>query len=657
MASLFSWFSSRITTKTPTASITASMEKDGYVSKELFYEILDLESNTILFFTKDEGWIGANKAFFTRFDFDNIEDFRHKHESIRELFIEESEEVFTEYDKSWLDYIRIHKENGYRVVLKDKEGVEVPCRVKARKIRQNGKDLYVLELEDISELEEARLKTQEVERLKSKFLANIGHEFRTPMNGILGFIELMEKNNADHQQSEYLQMINISARNLMANIESLLDLAQMQGGRLKLNEAEFNPISEMEDLARLHAVEGRNKGIQTYFYIDPKLPKYMTGDLRKLKQILNNLINNALKFTKRGGKVIVEIKLVQRNNDGTCSIGFGVKDTGKGILKEHIALITQPFVAGDQADNRLGVGLSLSHGLIKMMGGDLKIHSEIDRGSSFTFSLGFACSEAQSFEVVQNCTAKVVLLDETRVEDANQLTMYLRSFSMNVIKVNQIDEKIYQDTDLVYLVASQEKPGWMLKLSTFKKRGKTILVINPGEQVQTKMAHIIDHTFVKPMLPSKIAKHLAKILRLPKPATVLEEAQASRSKLKALVVEDNLINQRLIKILLQEYNLQVTTASDGEEAVNLCMINEYDIVFMDIDMPIKDGILATQEIKQQKSPAQASRMPIVALTALAMEGDREHILEEGLDDYLSKPLTREKLEYVLKKHLGTHVQK
>ena len=650
MASLFSWFSSKMKNQGPTASITASMEKDGYVSKELFYEILDLETNTILFFTKDEGWIGANKAFFNRFDFNNIADFRDKHESIRELFVEESEEVFTEYDKSWLDYIRIHKEEGYRVVLKDKDGLEIPCRTKARKIRQAGKDLYVLELEDISELEEARLKTQEVERLKSKFLSNIGHEFRTPMNGILGFIELMEKNNADHQQSEYLQMINISARNLMSNIESLLDLAQMQGGRLKLNESEFNPIAEMEDLARLHGVEGRNKGIHTYFYIDPKLPQYMTGDLRKLKQILNNLINNALKFTKRGGKVTVEIKLVHRNNDGTCSIGFGVKDTGKGILKEHLAMITQPFIAGDQADNRLGVGLSLSHGLIKMMGGDLRIQSEVEKGSAFNFSLNFVCSEAQSFQVVQNRTAKVVLLDESKVEDANQLTMYLRSFSMNVEKVNHIDEKIYDGADLVYLVASQEKPGWMLKLSTFAKRGKTVLVIDQGEQVQTKMAHIIDHTFVKPMLPSKIANHLAKILRLPKSAPVLQEMPTRQNAIKALVVEDNLINQRLIKILLQEYNLQVTTAADGEEAVNLCMSNEYNIIFMDIDMPIKDGILATQEIKQQRNP-NLPHMPIVALTALAMEGDRERILEEGLDDYLSKPLTREKLEYILQKHL------
>jgi CheY-like chemotaxis protein len=140
-------------------------------------------------------------------------------------------------------------------------------------------------------------------------------------------------------------------------------------------------------------------------------------------------------------------------------------------------------------------------------------------------------------------------------------------------------------------------------------------------------------------------------LRLPKSSPALQEPQTRKDAIKALVVEDNLINQRLIKILLQEYNLHVTTAGDGEEAVNLCMNNEYDIIFMDIDMPIKDGILATQEIKQQRNPANKRVMPIVALTALAMEGDREHILEEGLDDYLSKPLTRQKLEYILQKHL------
>jgi CheY-like chemotaxis protein len=190
----------------------------------------------------------------------------------------------------------------------------------------------------------------------------------------------------------------------------------------------------------------------------------------------------------------------------------------------------------------------------------------------------------------------------------------------------------------------------MLKLGSYSKKCRVVMLLEYGEKLHSRTSSIVDYTIVKPILPSKVSIHLTQIFRLPLPAQ--KQKKYKKKVVSALVVEDNLINQRLIKILLQEYNLKVTTASDGEQAVRLCRNYRFDIVFMDIDMPVKDGIAATREIKQLGGSAE---MPIVALTAMAMQGDRERIMREGLDDYLSKPLTREKLEFVLEKYLKVKV--
>jgi len=202
---------------------------------------------------------------------------------------------------------------------------------------------------------------------------------------------------------------------------------------------------------------------------------------------------------------------------------------------------------------------------------------------------------------------------------------------------------------LSILLHPKKKSDWILKISSFKRECKTVLLLEQHERLLARTMHVIDYGLSKPLLPTTLFTHLVEVLRLPKEEVpVIAQLQQG---IYALVVEDNLINQRLIKLLLKEYGLSVVTTSNGDEAVEACRNQRFNIVFMDIDMPIKDGILATQEIKAQEGASRSGRMPIIALTALAMEGDREYILEKGLDDYLSKPLTREKLEYILQKYL------
>lgn len=624
-------------------------DEQNIIDKDLFYEILDTDPCAIVFFTKENGWIGANKAFFNLVQIKSITELKSTFSSIRELFSDEDEEVFTEYDKSWLDYIRTHCPNGYGLGITDSKGKRHTMSATSIILKQGSKDLYLLRLEDKTNMVELKEEVVQVEALKTKFLANIGHEFRTPMNGILGFVDLLSKTSPSDTQSEYINSVQGSARNLMSNIENLLDLAQMQTGRLAISNTLFNITTEMEEFAQNWVSLGADKGISVLVFIDPKLPTQLIGDARKIKQALNNLYSNALKFTAPQGRITIEIKLLKRNTSGSSNIGFSVKDTGKGINKGELGLITRPFVSGDHADNRLGVGLSLSHGLINLMGGELKISSEEGRGSSFSFALTLDGSSDQAIQMINAHTAKVVLLDEKRIEDANHLTNYLRSFGISVTKTHVIDETIFKDTDLVYFIASQDKSEWVLKLASLQRECKTIILLEQHEKIQARTLHAIDDGLNKPLLPTSLLAHLTSILKLSPP---LEPIAAQLQKgINALVVEDNLINQRLIRLLLKEYGLNVTCASNGDEAVEECRTKRFDIIFMDIDMPIKDGILATQEIKAEEGLWRSGKMPIIALTALAMEGDREYILDKGLDDYLSKPLTREKLEYILRKYL------
>ncbi|MDY0116401.1 MAG: response regulator [Sulfurimonadaceae bacterium] len=643
---LFSFFKKEKSGKKPH---TTTMDYKEYFSSDMLFDIINSSSVMMLVFSKDEGWIGANKAFYDTFNFEDISGFRQSHESIREIFHRESEEVFTEDDKSWLDYIKKYKKDGYSIEIMTTEEKLVHISAKVKTFI-GSHDFYLLELHDVSKLHISELKTQETEKLKTKFLANIGHEFRTPMNGILGFVELLNQTHLDQKQQEYLNMISRSSKTLMSNIEVLLDLSQLQGGRLQADIAPVTLLEEMEKIVYEFTLQGKGKGVNVLTFIDPKIPKEILSDGKKIRQVMESLIKNAIKFTSRGGRVTIEVKMLKRQVNGDCTISFSVKDNGKGMAAEQIALVAEPFTAGNQADERLGVGLSLSHGIVNILGGELKIQSQEGVGSVFSFTLSFKNSQGQSFKMAPKKRVKVLLLDSTKVDDANLLSVYLRSFAIDVVKSNILDANIYEGIDTLYILANQADSSWMLQLGTYSKKAPVVLLLEDEEKLQTKLTHIIDDIIRKPLLASSVSHHLAKLYKT-KDETAVEDKLKLKDKVTALVVEDNLINQRLIKILLQEYGIVVQTAANGNEAVAVCEQNNFDIIFMDIDMPEKNGIIATHEIKESRGINK--RMPIVALTAMAMDGDKEMLLGEGLDDYIAKPLTREKLERILDKYLKT----
>ena len=618
---------------------------DEYLDKDFYLNIVNHSHSMILYFIEGPGWIGSNQRFLDVMGYDDIDTFREQTDSVRDLFLDEDEEIFTESDKSWLDYIRKHQKDGYRVSIASKDGSVMTISALAHKSPKNPK-LYILEFEDVTKVHESELKINEVEQLKQKFLANIGHEFRTPMNSILGFIELLDETQLTQSQQDYLSLINRSSKNLMTNIETLLDLSQLQAGRLKLQTSEFNFINVVEELFTGIYFTAQEKGIKVLAFIDPKIPKLIVGDPKKISQVLYSIADNAVKYTAKGSSVNIDIKLLKRLSSGECSIGFTVKDKGKGISSEQIAILNEPFTSTNQADERLGVGLSLSCGLVNLLNSELKIQSQND-GTTVHFVLDFKESKEQSFEQIPKKKVRVLLLDNKLLDEANLLTLYLRSFGVDVVKSNMLDKNVYDGIDALYILADQNNGAWIDEFTAYVKNAPIILVLPTGEKVATKLEHKVNYTIKLPLHPSAIAQQLYYIYHVTD--TKREEEIDLKSRAHALVVEDNIINQKLIKILLETYNLTVSTASDGNEAVKITADNKYDIIFMDIDMPHKNGIIATHEIKE--SFGQNIKTPIVALTAMAMEGDKEMLLAEGLDDYLSKPLTKWKLEGILSKYL------
>jgi signal transduction histidine kinase/CheY-like chemotaxis protein len=623
---------------------------DEYISKSLFFSYLDAQSAIVMFFSPAQGWVGANLMFYKTFGMNNMEEFRNRYARISDFFDDESYEIFAENDEAWLRQLERDSEKPPHVHMTLPDGNTAVFALRSKVFKSGFNGLCFLEMTDITDQEQARKERIEAEAAKRKFLNNISHEFRTPMNGILGFLEMLKESHPSATQRDYIGMIDRSAKYMMTNIESLLDLAQMQHGKLTLDVTEFKPVGELESLFDHFYYEASQRGIRLNVFIDPKLPTYIEADPRKFRQVISLLVDNAIKFTEEGGRVQADIRVLKKYENDNYSIGVSIKDTGVGIDPDRLKFITEPFESGEQSDNRLGVGLSLTEGLLEMMGSRLMMSSEKDRGSQFSFTIDVPGTTVSSFDPVREQKAKVLLFDDELMNEANLLSRYLQSFGMSVTKVHYTETIDCDENEVLYIVAPRENSGWLMQLASYTTHPcRFVMLIDEDEDLPERVRQVVDYTLKKPLLPTRISTHLTQILQLPPKAS--EKPLIAEGKVNALVVEDNIINQRLTKLMLEEYNLSVTTASNGSEAVDLCRKYPFDIIFMDIDMPVKDGISATHDIRRlslfREQPA-----PIIALTALAMQGDRDRILAEGLDGYLAKPLRREKLETILEKHLS-----
>ena len=634
---------------------------------EFTEEILELESAIVLVIDKKVGVIGVNSAFFNYLPFTSLVAFSKKHKDIAELFLCGKGMLESEKPFSWLYEVLKTPDKKHKVKMLDKEEKETLFSVKIKDVEAEGKSLFIAQFDDISAFEKAKQAQTYFEEFKQKFLTSMSHEFRTPMNGIIGFVDLLGRTETDRIQQEYIKLISHSAQTMMHNVENLLELAQIESGQIHLNEQSIDLIKVMEAFSNEFCDSSREKEIQLLFYIDPLLPKELIADVDKLKKVLRNLIENAIKYTEKKGQVYVEIRANDIDKKGEILVEYSVTDTGVGIDQNRLSTIIRPFASAKDNQSRgkdgLGVGLSVCFKLTDMMGSKLKLATEVGKGSRFSFSLEHKTQNESAFEFVKGSRMAIWAEDYYTVLYSKLLKEYLDHFGVEVIEIDGLVNKELKNCDAVFIVTDHLSHSRIKSIKATYRNLQIIPVINPFHEDKFEtVIDEVDDVLMKPLLPHKIYETLNVVWKKVPPELLKrvnlkpKKPKKSLLDLSILVAEDNPINLKLIETLLSQYKLKVRTVVNGKEAVDVYeKEKKFDLVFMDIDMPVMDGIAATRLIKEIDKRDARGHTPIIALTAHGLSGDRERIISAGLDEHLPKPLDRAKLEQVLKQYLDLEI--
>ncbi|MBP7584780.1 MAG: PAS domain S-box protein [Spirochaetes bacterium] len=509
------------------------------------------------------------------------------------------------------------------------------------------------------EMREARETAESASRSKSDFLANMSHEIRTPLNSITGFIELLRKSSLAPEQEEYLDIISRSAESLVGIINDILDFSKIESGKIEIEDIPFNPFQEFEPTIEIFTERAQKKNIALYSFIDPVLPSSISGDPLRIKQVLVNLLSNAIKFTPEEGRIFVEIA---RNpgDDSDCGIRFSVRDTGIGIPERKRKLIFEAFSQADSSVTRryggTGLGLSISSNLISLMGSSLELESAPGRGSTFHFTLRLKrCEPGKARGLPADFRAIIHSPHGADAQIRDLLERYLTSFGTVPLHADSPGgSEIAPGREIVFLIRPADAGDEFDALAERIRAGGRRLVVVTGEittpasELAPSRAGRVIHA---PLNPSRIFNAIVEELDMPGAARRGSENHhapgGARFNATALVAEDNPLNQKLITLLLKNFGITADVVSNGLDAFYRSGERRYDIIFMDVNMPVADGIEATQMILSRENETGNAHIPIVALTAMAVKGDRDRLMEAGMDDYISKPINTAVLESVL----------
>ncbi|MDM5270945.1 ATP-binding protein [Sulfurovum sp. zt1-1] len=495
---------------------------------------------------------------------------------------------------------------------------------------------------------------KDANQTKDLFLASMSHEIRTPLNGILGFTQLLKETDATEEQREFIATIERSSEHLLSIVNDILDLSKIKAQKIELEQIAFDPIESFESAVESYAAKAAAENIDFNIFLDPELPTKLIGDPTKISQIIVNLVSNALKFTSQNGEVNVSIQKLSEKND-EVQVKFAVTDTGIGISKEQQAKIFEAFGQADVSTSRkyggTGLGLSISGRLVEFMGGKLSIESIVDEGTTFFFTLSFKKpSDAKRREVEDKSKLTVGILnphiDEKYFRNKN-LEAYIAYTGANIVH--------YTDERLLHIKKTHaELPDILFVDHKYRQREDEIkqflgidtkvVVISTGDQkkILKRYGPLIDKVIYKPVNFTKTLKALSD-----KEETAETKKNITFKNLHILVAEDNTINQKLITNVLNRLGIEVSIVNNGQEALANRKENSYDMIFMDIEMPVMGGMEATANILNYERSQHQKHIPIVALTANALSGDREKYLGAGMDGYLAKPLELTALKALL----------
>ena len=509
----------------------------------------------------------------------------------------------------------------------------------------------------------------EASEAKSMFLANMSHEIRTPLNGIVGFTELLKDTELHDEQREFIDIIEKSSENLLEIINNILDLSKIESNKLEIEEIVFNPIDEFESAVEVYAVRASEKHIDLACYVDPSLERPLKGDPTKIKEVIINLLSNAVKFTNSGGAISVDIRRVPGETLNKARVRFQVKDNGIGVTSEQKSRIFEAFSQADTSITRkyggTGLGLTISSRFVELMGSKLDLESEPGQGTTFFFTLEFeeietlneplkgsfsninaVILESNSKKKLQTTYLKEYLdyfgVSYTTFHEPDELKMLERQVNYDLLFV---DNDYSNDDDLFNYAASSEQLVLITKSYYMKK------IDSMGIDIFKVLYEPLNSTKVRSTLESYDVEAFTSRKQKATRRKKFDE-KTSKFAAKTLVAEDNVINQKLIRRTLEDLGLDVTIANNGLEAFEKRKNGDYDIIFMDIQMPVLDGIEATQEILDFEEDYGQHHIPIIALTANALKGDRERFLAAGMDEYTTKPLVRSEIISLLNNFLS-----
>ncbi len=499
---------------------------------------------------------------------------------------------------------------------------------------------------------EAKNKAEEATKTKAMFLANMSHEIRTPMNAVIGMTEILKDTSPTKEQLLYIDTIYKSGYDLIHIINDILDYSKIESGKLELEQKAINIHDFASDVTNLLVLRAEEKNIDLIYYVDENIPSIVIADPVRLKQVLVNLIGNAIKFTNVG-EVVLEI-LLKEKTENALNLQFVIRDTGIGIPKNKAKHIFDSFSQVDTSTTRnyggTGLGLTITKSLVQMMDGDISVTSVVEEGSNFTFTINIPYEESPAVNTkLKTFNKKTILLADQNETHKKILTKKLESWGVHVHRFDTIEELIanFKKTGSIHAIIVEDfllnAPDSSFKevfFNLLKSKKIPLIRIVPFGYQPNEFSTNSGHAINRPIRRSTLIDTLYDALTDKKSIeqVVAPESQHAPKSISILVAEDNTTNQVVMKKMMSKIGYEIEIAENGEEVLEKLSKNFYELIFMDVQMPILDGLQTTQKIRLGVyEPGQPT---IIAMTANASEEDKQMCLFVGMNDYLSKPVTR-----------------